>query len=149
MTELKALLRKHARATIKEFYEKGKVGPAIWLLENEFGSMVMMTPMPGEEMAKVGRDAIREFGAVRYAVAFETWFLLPDEHEGLDMRPSESPHRHEGIWISAEDKQGNRACMTYEIHRAESGKPYLTKMKHKTIDFSGRLADMFAIGPYT
>lgn len=148
MTDLMKLLRLHTRTAVKNFERDGNLYAPVWLLENERGvRMLLATPMDGPDMAKVARDAIRHFGAVRYAFATEMWFLMPNEHEGLTMKPSESPHRREGIHIHGEDIKGERRSITYEIKRETGRKPYLTKLDSNT-DFSGRLSDMFAVGPY-
>jgi hypothetical protein len=148
---LKSLLRRHEKATLKEFHENGEIGPAKMLMENEHGHrLLVMMALDGEGMAKAGRDAIKGFGAVRYALCMESWFLLPGEHEGLNMRPSEHPLRHEGIWFHAEDIKGERATISYEIKRREGAKPWLEKMNVDSDPYAttGRLLDLFSEGPY-
>ena len=151
MSTLKALTRLHASIAVKNFHRDGELYMPTWLIENEEGKRVLMgTPMSGNEMAVAVRQAIREFGGVRYACSMETWYLETPEHEGIsNLRPSESPHRHEGLLIYGEEKTGDQYSIAYEIKRAKDGKPFLRKMPHGMEQIAGRLMDMFAVGPYT
>jgi hypothetical protein len=148
--DLKSLMKRHERATLKEFHENGGVGPPKWLLEDKFGTrLLVMTPLDSDDMAKVARQVIKEFGAVRYAFCMESWFLKPKEHEGLNIPPSQHPLRHEGVFLSGENIKGDRLVISYEIKRREGAKPWLEKMSSGDgADLTGVLTDMFAVGPY-
>ena len=149
LEKLKVLMKVHERATLKDFQKNGAVWSPKWLLENERGQRLLIaTALEGKDIATVARDAIREFGAVRYAFCMESWFLMPNDHEGLAIRPSEHPLRREGVFLSGEDNKGERIVINYEIKRREGSKPWLEKMDVSNADLSGRLTDMFAVGPY-
>lgn len=154
ISDLKVLMNRHERATLKEFYKKGEVGPPMWLIEDDCGNrIVVMTALDSsEEMAKAARQSLKGLRAVRYAFVMEAWFVTDREGAGLDnMRPSENPLRREGVWFSAEDKDGNRLVRHYEIHRREGAKPWLEKMEVGDDPYAstGRFFDMFSEGPYT
>ena len=154
MSDLKALMNSHERATLKEFYQKGEVGPPMWLIEDEDGNRVLVATAldSSEEMAKAARESIKGLHAVRYAFVMEAWFITHKEGAGLDnMRPSQNPLRREGVYFSAEDKDGNRLVRQYEIHRRQGAKPWLEKMDVGDDPYAvtGRFVDMFSEGPYT
>lgn len=153
MSDLKALLKREERATLKEFYKNGQVGPPHFLIEDDLGNRIMVACAldSSEDIAKVGRDSIRKLRAVRYVFAMEGWFITDKEGAGLDnLTPSQHPLRREGVWLSAEDKEGNRLITHYEIKRRPGAKPWLEKMETGDDPYasSGRFLDMFAVGPH-
>ena len=153
MSNLETLLRVHARVSRDDFLRDGELWSPLWLIENDLGKrLIMAVPMSARDdrdaIAGMLRKAIREFGGVRYAFAMEAWFVPSTAKDQFGAPPRDHPERRECLIIQGEDKNGEQRGVFYEIKRHGDRKPTLSKAE-PTQEFTGRFADMFAVGPYT
>jgi len=151
MSTLDALMKTHTRAAKARFREDGALGPQRWLLENAEGVrtlFVLATDIDKDAVAALMRAAIKNYGAVRFAMAVEIWTASTDDPS--DRRPpSEHPNRGEALFVYGEDVGGDQQSVLMEIKRAPDGTPTLGRAAAPEVtDYQGRFANMFAVGPY-
>ena len=153
MSVLEKLMKVATRAARHEFGNEGSCGMPKWLIEDEHGHRILIatpfekTPDYKDIVANSMRQMLKEFGAVAYVLAVESWFIshkLDDPRR--DLPPSQCADRQEGVFICGEDIHGNSQSILMEIKRdgdnATLGKAQVTESS------IGRFVDMFSVGPY-
>jgi hypothetical protein len=144
MTALDTVIATLTENVFNSVAEDGGVRVPVWLLETDADELIAITTPIDQDtdrdmIAVAMRMLLKEKKAVRYAFAMEAWFALDSQEAPL---PSKRPDRQECIFVSGEDRNGEKQSLMHEIDRSSGA---VTLKPPKRIDAAfGRFSNLLS-----
>ena len=141
------LIETFTKTVLTQFRDVGEIPAPVWMIETGEGELlIVLTPVDDDTDKDMVAEAIRKLiktsNADRYAMAMESWFASGTaESFNNSLMPSQRSDRKEGVFISAEDRNGETRAFVHEIER-KAGKVQLKPPSSLGGNF-GRFANMF------